>query len=661
MRKTIIHATAWLLWVLATQIRIEAQCYSRLVYPGDNGMLVYVPDEQGNTIPDFSNVGYMGGVADIPNVPIRATVNPGSGDDGARIQAAIDRVSQMPPDASGLRGAVLLTRGEYRIGGFIEIKAGGVVLRGEGKWESSGTATVLRATGTNRRALIQIKGSGARQKVAGTEHNIIDKYVPVGAISFTVDSADGLSVGDTVIVHRPSPAGWIHDINMDRLSNPWTAGSKNIDWDRVIVDITDNQITLDAPITTALEQRYGGGTIYKYTWPGRIENVGIENMKGKSDYRSATDENHSWDFISLDSVQNGWVRDVASQYFAYSLSNIHKSAKWITVANSDGLDPKSQITGGRRYSFNVDGQLNLVINCRAREGRHDYVMGSVVAGPNAFVNSRAENAHADAGPHHRWSSGGLFDNITTNNELNARNRGNSGTGHGWSGANMVIWNSRAAGFIVESPQTAQNWLIGSVGALRTNRMAVGPVNPAIRDSHGCPVEPQSLYHAQLADRLAYGGVATREYRLGDVDNFTNDGAADHPYVDPAWWNAVASATNRPLIGFDDATPQSTVPFTFQFDLQPGETVVGATLTLALRAVGSGADSSRIFLDVLDKGYGYSDLGWEPLSAIETGVRMIDLTRRLDLLQDGKLDVALESDTAVDWALLRVQVAPVARN
>lgn len=656
MRRRNFYAIAFIGLIIMMGSRVQAQCASRLVYPGEDGRLVYVPDAQGNRIPDFSNVGYMGGVVDIPDVPVRVTLGPTFGDQTARIQAAIDQVSQIPLDENGFRGAVLLRRGEYPIGDHLEIRASGVVLRGEGDDESSG-ATVLRATGTSQRALVQVKGSGSRQRVGDTR-NIIDKYVPVGAVTFTVDSTAGLAVGDTVIVHRPSPANWIHDIDMDQLQNPWQPGSKNIDWDRIIMDITGNQITVDAPITTAIEQQYDGGTIYKYAWPGRIENVGIENMKGQSDFTSPTDENHSWTFISLVNVQNAWVRDVASQYFAYSLVSIERSAKWVTVINCACLDPISRITGGRRYSFNVVGQLNLVKNGYARDGRHDFVFGSTVAGPNVFVDGVAERAHDDIGPHHRWSSGGLFDNITTSRNINVRNRGNWGTGHGWAGANMVIWNSRASEFIVQSPPTAQNWIIGSVGRLSTTRgPGIGRLLPPIADSHDCPVEPQSLYAAQLADRMAFGGVQVREYWLGDIDDFFNDGSDDYPYVDPTWWDAVVSATDQTPIGFDDLTSGAIVPFTVKLSLKQGEAIVGAKLTLALRASGPAADLGTLYLGDLDHGFAYADLGWEPLSTTETGVRVVDLNGQLDVLQSGQLNVALGPDTAVDWAMLSLKIIP----
>src|SRR5262249_18790090 len=109
---------------------------SSLVFPGDDGHLVYVPDAPGNTIPDFSGVGYLGGTVPLPDtpggahVPTRVTLHPEAGDATARIQAALDQVAALPLDANGFRGAVHLTAGTYDISDHIEIRASGVVLRG---------------------------------------------------------------------------------------------------------------------------------------------------------------------------------------------------------------------------------------------------------------------------------------------------------------------------------------------------------------------------------------------------------------------------------------------------------------------------------------------------------------------------------------------------
>ena len=55
---------------------------SSLVFPGTDGHLVYVPNAQGDVIPNFSMVGYQTGDVPLPDtpggvtVPVKATVNP---------------------------------------------------------------------------------------------------------------------------------------------------------------------------------------------------------------------------------------------------------------------------------------------------------------------------------------------------------------------------------------------------------------------------------------------------------------------------------------------------------------------------------------------------------------------------------------------------------
>src|SRR5205085_12584981 len=130
---------------------------------------------------------------------------------------------------------------------------------------------VIRATGATTRPVIQVHGSGGPTTIPSSMHNITDAYVPVGANSFNVDATTNLAVGQTVVVFRPSPSNWIHDIGMDLLINPWMAGSKNLWSYRVITAISGSTITLDAPITNSLDQNYGGGKIWAYTWPGRVD------------------------------------------------------------------------------------------------------------------------------------------------------------------------------------------------------------------------------------------------------------------------------------------------------------------------------------------------------------------------------------------------------
>ena len=200
---------------------------------------------------------------------------PSEGDDTERIQWAIDRVSGLPLDDDGFRGAVRLAPGEFQVEGQLRVAASGVVLRGSGAAEGG---TVLHATGQDRRPLITLLGAADREFDPASGQEVLDKYVPVGADSFNVKNADQLSVGDTVLVIRPSTEEWIREVHLG-----WRPRTLDLVWDRVVTGVSGNRVTVDAPITTALEKRFGGGTVVRYHWPGRLERVGVEDLVLVSD------------------------------------------------------------------------------------------------------------------------------------------------------------------------------------------------------------------------------------------------------------------------------------------------------------------------------------------------------------------------------------------
>ena len=485
---------------------------------GPDHRLVYETDTLGNRIPDFSRCGYTGGETPLPIVPAKVTLKPVDGDAGKLIQDAIDTVSRLPADANGFRGAVLLRRGSYSIDGEIRISSDGVVLRGEGDGPDG---TRLMATGTKQRSLIIVgprsksdsmekkEGSPEVPKLAKSRRAITDAYVPVGATFLRVSNSDGLKIGDPVEVFRPSTGEWIHALGMDQIPQnaagtveQWKPGSKNLTFGRKITAIDDKLITLDAPVCCALDQTYGGGELLTGVADDSIRRVGVENLSGDSEFSSPTDESHGWVLINLKAASDSWVRNVTSIHFGYSCVNVGKGSSHITVRDCTCLDPISIMTGGRRYSFAVDGQFTLVLRCHTRNGRHDFVMHSLAAGPNAFVECSSEEAHSDSGPHHRWSVGVLYDNVSihgskkrdlSSGQLNIRNRSSSGTGHGWAGANQVLWNCDADSITVEQPPTAQNWAIGCV--------ATNLVGNGYWESKNQPVLPRSLYRAQLEERI----------------------------------------------------------------------------------------------------------------------------------------------------------------
>lgn len=472
------------------------------VFYGKGGKLTYTPDEQGNIIPDFSHVGYRYGDAPIPDIKAIVEVLPVDGDDGATIQAAINSLYNVTPDENGFRGAVLLKSGVYQVAGQIRISASGIVLRGEGDSEDG---TVIIAEGTSTRELIKIDNGASRSVNSSSRVTITEDYVPVGRKYVIVSNTAGYAKGDHIVLFRPASSQWISDIKMNQLTpsegtTQWTASGYTFYFERLITKISGDTLFFRNPVVMAMEKRYGGGSVYKFTF-NRLQNIGIENMRLKSSFKGNQDEEHSWTAIAFHSAEHSWVRNVTSYYFAFGCVNLESKSRLITVENCHCREPKSIITGGRRYSFNINGALNLVKNCTTSEGRHDYVNGARVPGPNVFTGSTALNTHSDIGPHHRWAMGTLFDKIKSDGEINVQDRDDMGTGHGWAGANTIFWNCKGSSAICQSPWTsAKNYNFGFTGNKKSGYRSGRPDGEWV--GHNVPgIFPVSLYEAQLDERL----------------------------------------------------------------------------------------------------------------------------------------------------------------
>ena len=491
---------------ISAQVKLPAGWQSSLVNITAEGKLVYFPDERGNTIPDFSRVGYHHSDKSIPHYPVTKVVHPVENADNRRnIQDAIDEVSRLKPDENGHRGTVLLKRGVYPIYGSIRISTGGVVLMGEG---DNINETRLLAMGRERYSLIQVSGKGQIEEVPGSRVKITDSFVPVGAHSFHVSSAEGYKAGDRIIVYRPATQNLIHDLKMDQIverkgTRQWTPQEYNLSFEREIVKIEGNRIYMDNPVVMQMEDKYGGGEIFKYTFEGRIGEVGVSNICLESEFEHYEDTQHGWIGVQFDKVENCWARNLTCRYMGYAAVSCERFAKNVTVIDCRCLESKSVITGGLRYSFNNWGQQNLFMNCQSTEGRHDYVTGARVCGPNVFYNCTASQTYADIGPHHRWAVGTLYDNIITDGEINVQDRGQMGSGHGWAGVTQVLWNCRARRAAVQNPWVSgNNYNIGMKGEKYAGHFTDRPdgVWEGLNETN---VFPRSLYIAQLMHRQGH--------------------------------------------------------------------------------------------------------------------------------------------------------------
>ena len=493
--------------------------------------LVYKSYPNGDRIPDFSFCGYRQSEYPIPWVDAKVYVPVVDGDATGLIQQALNYVASLPMEPDGFRGAVQLAPGNYELKGKLLMRADGVVLRGSGCHKNGGT--VLRALGPMKDELIRVLGYN-NAKTEDTIH-IAGQYVPVNATVIPLKQTATLKVGDKIRIVRPSTAGWLSVLGTDRLGNEqeynfskWTPGRHDMVWERTVVAVTSESITIDVPLTMSLDPKYGGGYILPLSWTGRINNVGIENLCCDSEYdhTNLKDENHRWQAITFNHVKDGWVRRVEAHHFAGSAVMVLEGAMQVTVEDCKFLYPVSEIANHRRYAFHTLGQLTLFQRCYSEEGYRDFTVGVAVPGPNAFVQCHSERPYSFSGSTGGFSNGILMDKITVSGgiiQLGYRDMADQGAG--WVAANSMCWQGRASQTHCVTPPTAHNWAYG---------MWTQPFGNGHYELSHTFVKPESFFYAQLAARMGKSSMEEKKIFVYTTDETTK------PTPEYAHWMSVQS-------------------------------------------------------------------------------------------------------------------------
>lgn len=471
--------------------RISAQTFPLQV---KEEKLTYVADERGNRILDYSSCGYRNSEHPIPDVANAVFVSWKPGDNSSRIQRAIDYVSSLALDKNGFRGAVLLDKGTFELNESLRISVSGVVLRGSDREQ-----TVLLKKGVDRGALLYIEG---RNDLAVTDTlDVLTSYVPVNTCTFQVTNNVQLVSGERVRIVRPSTKEWIASVGCDIFGGGisalgWKEGEMDLVWDRSVSKADGNQLTLDAPLTMALDNKWGTVKVLRYNWPGRIAEAGLENLTLASDYdkKYPKDEDHCWTGVSIENAENCWVRRVNFKHFAGSAVIVQRTGSKTTVEDCVSTEPVSEIGGMRRSTFYTMGQQTLFQRCYSKQGIHDFSAGFCAAGPNAFVQCDSEESLGFSGSIDSWACGLLFDVVNIDgHDLVFKNLGQDKNGAGWNTGNSLFWQCTAAGIECYSPaRDAVNRAYGCWAQFS------GDGQWAESNNH---VHPRSLFYAQLAARL----------------------------------------------------------------------------------------------------------------------------------------------------------------
>jgi hypothetical protein len=474
---------------------------SQWVYFNQQGKLTYKSTEKGDRIIDFSYAGYGGGGKAIPSPNVKITIQAVDGDNTTNIQAAIDAVSKLKM-VNGFRGAVLLKPGNYNCEGALNIQTSGVVLRGSGMGTDG---TIINLTGKPH-TCITVKGD-VSVKNTGNATMIADAYVPAGAVSFKVTDASELATGDTIRITKPVTDAWIQFMGMDKLvrdgkNQTWMSG--DITTERTIRKIVGHRITVDVPLTDSYDATYTspGITVQKISVTGQLSNIGIENLRIVSPEQSVTiSEGHHRAF-TMSGITDGWARDLE---IFNTVNSISVTGKRITVENINIGHNVPTIGAAKPADLNGSGPQILFNRCTITGSNvFFFATGAKVTGPIVLLNCTF-NGNGWIQPHQRWATGVLVDNCKVpDGGIDFMNRGTAGSGHGWAIGWSVAWNCTARSFLNQQPPGAMNWVIGSTGEQR--KRAISSSTPPFLpegtyDAHTTPVQPQSLYLSQLAERI----------------------------------------------------------------------------------------------------------------------------------------------------------------
>ena len=500
---------------------------SQWVYPGADGRLIYHHDKSGAMIPDFSFAGYHSGGIALPTIPARIKLSPTGADDTAAIQHAIDTISSRPLNAHGSRGAVQLAPGVFHCSAALTIAASGVVLRGAGS-DAGHQATTINLTGDPHVGIV-IEGSFALS-TRSPATNITDAYVPFGAHTVHVTDATHIHAGDLVQISKPVTAAWIAYMGMSNLERAdrdehWIS-AKTLNARRVVTAVNGNAVTFQIALMDSYDSQFLGAehfTVQPIAVSGQVKEAGVEDLRIVAPAVSVGFHDAHTIAMEINAAADSWVRNVAMIDTTEGVRMDFNSER-ITLTRLDAEQSKTVTSSARPFHFAINGTQVLVDRATGTGDKVTYFATEPrQQGPVVILNS-VFHGDGDLEPHQRWSTGLLVDNCAVpTGGIHLINRGTMGSGHGWTIGWGIVWNSIAGDFIIQQAPGTITWAMGNRGPLRSQGMPDGnggrvhgtPLPSGSIESQGNPVTPQSLYLAQLAERLGSGALRNIGYTSAD--------------------------------------------------------------------------------------------------------------------------------------------------
>jgi len=295
---------------------------------------------------------------------------------------------------------------------------------------------------------------------------------------------------------------------------------------RQVVSIEGNAVKLSVPLTDSFDAQFYPGTqppVTRVEITGRIAETGVEHLRIVAPpltlrYRIDPES----DGITVDNLIDAWVRSVTMENMVTAV-RVGRQAERLTIENLAVPSQANVPSGARAGSIWVNGTQILIDRCNITGDHLSWVeTQSASEGPVVVLHCHF-SGNGKVEPHQRWSTGLLIDSSDMGDgNLFMRNRGEMGSGHGWTIGWSVSWNNSATRFLVQNPPGVLNWSIGDVGIQESAPMPVmddskdgskgAPLPGGIVESTGRHVEPPSLYLEQLRERKGPAAVMAIGYR-----------------------------------------------------------------------------------------------------------------------------------------------------
>ncbi len=486
---------------------------------GDNHSKIwldYVWGQQKNEatlLPDFSYAGYHHAEKGVPDVnyPIFNVCDYGAvpNDHFSDREAVEKAIVAAEKNGSGI---IFFPKGRYHLHEMgdpdtsIAIRSSNIVFRGEG---AGADGTEIFMNKPNRAPNPAEKWTSANLfnfsgRAFAPKLTEVTEDAPKGGFSVKVKDTKSLKVGDYICLRlsNNSPKAIEKELYPYTIDDDWTSLMINgvqINDYRQIVSIKNNVVTFKEPL---MREVLASDEWFIQSYP-YIEEVGVEdiafvgNFKLKFDHHNDDIHDGGWKFLEFKNVVNGWIRRCR-------FTNVSELASIITSANVSVYD--CTITGNSGHnSVRSQGSSRIFLGAIDDQpsqwhsvGVSKPALGTVIWRVNTRANSTFES-HAsqprftlfDAcrGGFMRGRAGGAIMNNPNHLE------------------GLVFWNYEE---LDEPTDNFEFWpndtrwfkfmppiIVGFHGAGSTFKAS----QVKYEESNGKPVDPESLFEAQLKLRL----------------------------------------------------------------------------------------------------------------------------------------------------------------